>query len=508
MSDPSSPRQRDKELRHLLWIAGGAMLGALLCVLLTVLYFAQALDLNPTARDLQRAVAQQSPESPDKTTASEPPPEEVSGPLCSAHFYFQTAEEEPVVGTVTQSPENGKTPSLGRAPPMRISSEQLVPRLPCNEPYRLSFKPRGHDSGWQTYEVVVIPEQDTYFIEVGGAQLSPTCPLRMVFELSDGTPLAGSARLAHDIEGRVWLPLDAQGAVEFPAAPCTSDVGGWLVSEQHGKHRFRLQREPADQRELRWVLGRQAIVRLVDSHGELVAEAEIRDEGVELLEPSVYRLTANRPTARFRVFRPSLVAGEAEVPPDQEAVQFTVHTVELDGETHDVELSDLREVSVHLLCDGCEGPVACGLTACAGRTPDWLCSCPAEDTPLWLYGESEEVNDKLMAVVPSEVDHLELDARDARASLHLHITTQPDRRAGPIRLERLASHGAPMEWLGSHRRQLRSPWSVEGLLPGPWLLTWTILMRTEAGEWASETHQLEVELEPGERRELGDLAEL
>ena len=487
------------------------MLGALLCVLLTVLYFAQALDLNPTASDLQRAVAQPSPEppaSPDTTTASEPPPEEVSGPLCSAHFYFQTAEEEPVVGTITQTPEDGKPPLLWRAPPMRSSSELLVPRLPCNEPYRLSFKPRGRDSAWQIYELVVTPEQDTYFIEVGGAQLSPTCPLRMVFELSDGTPLAGSARLAHDIEGRRRLPLDAQGAVEFPAAPCTFDLEGWLVSEQHGKHRFSLQREPADQRELRWVLGRQAIVRLVDSHGELVEEAEIRDAGVELLEPSVYRLTANQPTVRVRVFRPSLVADEADLPPEQEADQITVHTVELDGETHDVELSDLREVSVHLLCDGCEGPVACGFTPCAGRTPDWLCSCPVDDTPLWLYGESEHFHEKLMAVVPPEVDHLELDARDARASVHLHISAQADRRPGSIRLERLASHGAPMKRLNTYRRRLRSTWSVEGMLPGPWLLTWTTIMRTEAGEWAAESHQLEVELEPGERRDLGDLAEL
>jgi len=474
-----------------LLLAFSLLAGVVLCVLLTGLYFAQAFDLLPSSDEVKRSLRQERTVRTRTTTQTEGaarPDEEV--PLCDVHFFFQTEAGDPVYGSASMARKHA-TPGSWLAP--ASNGDQLTAvQIPCSPVYTISF--RGQHRARVQYEVESTPGEDTYFITLEPWLVPAICPLRVVFETDADVDLSGRARLAFNQDGREWTDLDADGAVEFPAARCEKEPLVWLkLDSEPAAQQLKLVREPEHLPELRVELMAHAQVRVVDEDGMLIEDATLQGAAdVEPLSPGEFELEGIGQSTRITVRLPD---------------QRYLFNVDLDGTVHTLEIPDDQTVDVTIRCDACEGRLHCGSQECEGAMPYWQCTCPNAPTQLLHEPPVEHRYAEVIAVVPADTDTLTVDLRGDRGALRLQTEWNP-----ALRLSGFAIHRATPDWVlpdpdpGSFRlRPDGQAWTIDKLLPGPWLLTWEAHTHIEGLHWQTERHSREIFVESGETLELGTL---
>ena len=491
-------------------LAAGALLAVVVCVLIALLYVGQALQLLPSNDALARSVRQQTGQLralPHRVLA--PIDELSSESWCGeVHFLFRTPDGEPIRGYAHM-----KSTDVGEADrrewAVGADGRMTVPNARCRPAYSVRFSRTW--KGGTTYEVAVQPGQDTYIIEVGPPsereervlRWREVCPMRVVLEEGDGSPVTGRVRLAHVGERDAWTALDPSGGVDFEEARCDRRPTVWLQPLSGGKSTpVSIVREPDDAPVVVVNLGLTARIRVVDPDGEPVAEAGVQSQGtqVEALSSGDFELTGSQEEVSVTIS----LSGKDE----------STHDVPLDGELHELVVDLPRLVDVHLQCDQCAGSFFCGQHLCEGTAPDLQCLCPNVPTELGMktpdaLSERRHLYD-LLAVVPPDVDQLAVDIVGERGSVELRVTARPDVRIGHMFIYRPHDGDQPDQY---HRIQ-HNPTAhglgfsgqsrmVGELLPGPWTLSWEQSTYVTGEGWQAAYRSLDFELQGGEALDLG-----
>lgn len=307
--------------------------------------------------------------------------------------------------------------------------------------------------------------------------LEPSCPGVVRIEDSDGSPLEGARLGIHDIRGPWTRPgteqrlrrSDGRGEIEVPYRPCglvtfvvEHEPSGhipWLEAEVRGEQRLDL-RIPAPS---------EATLAVVDEGGAVVdAELDSYRTEIDRLGVGLFRLRHRRAWTQVNVSAPGY--------PTQ------AHRVVLDGGEHLVRLEGPREVMVEILCDErCPEDLSCDKNECSGLDEQrWACSCPTGQASLYA------TNRGYFAELPADVTSHGIDLRsDASAR---------GRWTGSLPCHVAAEHGPHMgEPCRADGRFL-----IEGLRPGPNTIT--------VRHGLDEVGSVRVELESGERWDVGELA--
>ena len=227
----------------------------------------------------------------------------------------------------------------------------------------------------------------------------------------DGSPFKGRLRGMIGFEGR-WLDLDETGTVELERRSC-------------GRNQFRVidPRGTPDRRTRSFVVDveghervevqlgdlRHAIVQLVDEDGDPV-DISIAPRG--RLGVGRFRVEGWRDSYRISI-------------PQSDHITV-VFTIPLDGGVHERVLRQPREVDVTLLCDDCPEQVFCGTSissygSCSGSAPDYVCTCPAEESILAavsssVLGRNRQGPHPLALVHPADTEKV-VDVRGGRGSI-------------------------------------------------------------------------------------------
>ncbi|HCH64978.1 MAG: hypothetical protein CL927_07465 [Deltaproteobacteria bacterium] len=510
---PSEPSRTpmDRELRSLVYMAGGALLAVLTCLLLAGLYIGQALDIVPSNHELTRTVREHtSPVRviPTRIAASVEKVASVEKWCGEVHFLFRTPDGQPVQGEAHLSELHLPSEAKNQWHPLDEEGRLTVSDARCSPEYSIFLSRVIPFGSW--FHVETVPDQDTYVIEVGAlgekaqrrTREREICPLRVVFEDADGEPALVQVRMPHVGERDVWIRADPDGSVEFPDARCTTRPRIWMKrSEPRRPQMLQLERHPDSAPELVVSLGQTATVRAVDASGQPLEDAVIEAENIDLMESGDYRVTDFGETTSVVVRKSDSERKSFEVP--------------LDGALHELQLPPRHQVDVTLMCDQCAGAFFCGKTPCTGEAPHLQCSCPNQSAELGMQTidglwEMDHIYD-LLAVIPPEVDALTVEIRGERASVRLQVEEQPGLRFSQFSLYRNVEQGGipdrknavryqPMR---THLEQIGDTLLAEEVLPGAWTLFWQEHTHVAGEGWQEQQKTLELFLNDGEALDLG-----
>jgi len=507
---PNRPARSSEgsELRQLLLWAAAGLCFALVCVGLALLYLGQVLHVAPSSKTIARAIRSQT-RSVRKLSVPVVAEQRAADLWCGAvTFVVQTPEGEPVAGSAVLDrmfhEESVQEIELDE------DGQFTMEKVRCSPAYRVRVSRVGPAGVW--YDVRTAPGQDTYTIVVGALgerevrslRRKETCPLRVIFEHVDGTPVDAPVRMAH-VGGRdEWLDLDADGSIDFPEARCEQRPRIWMKRDAPKRARmFSLTRIPDDEPELVVTMGRTAEVRVVDRDGERIDGVTLKsDATVELQASGDFRLTGHGDETWVQVVQPDRRNPE--------------HTIPLNGELHEVEMARDRSVEVTLLCDQCAGEVWCGPNRCEGSQPVLICLCPGENallqmqTPDALWGASS-VWDPL-ASIPDGEEHITVEVPGERGSVRFTVVNEPTVHRSTFGLFRTRADGSmpplprsfywePYQEYGLERDgDVR--WAEE-VLPGAWTIGWMEQTWTADGGWTKAYASRDFVLQSGQELDLG-----
>lgn len=511
MSPTNRETPHGTELRDLLRMLFSSLVAVLICIVVALLYIGQTFELLPSSEALARTVTHQTRQVralPDLVTESVE--QTLSGEKwCGeVHFIFQTPNGQPIRGYARMNERDVEQADRNRQWIVEEDGLMVVSNARCRPAYSVRFSRSW--KGGTTYEVEVHPNQDTYIIEVGpptereerGLRWRAVCPVRVIFETADGSPVSGRVRLAHVGERDEWVHLDPSGGASFDEARCDTRPTAWLKPPSGGPvQRVDFVREPDDAPEVVVNLELTAQVRLVDRHGEPMHGAELKGRGVEALASGDYEVTGAIQSTSVFVYHSGNESSQ--------------HTILLDGSLHELVVPRERTVDVTLLCDQCAGNIFCGKNRCDGSAPHLQCVCLNVPTELGMQtpdalSERRHTYD-LLAVVPTDAEELTVEIPGERGAVQAQASERPDLHLGSLRIYRPTDGDArPGRYHyiqhnpgGVLMHRAGDTYTADELLPGQWTLTWEESTHVAGEGWQEESRSLDFELQGGELLDLG-----
>lgn len=393
---------RDKRF----WLRTSLVLGAVAVALVallggTIWFILDDQGLAPPPR-----AAAQRVERVVRTHAAGPGVDEAGQGQGQLTLRVVTTSGEPVAGmTLALDPETGTAPlqtttdAGGRAALYDISAAQRWvvrsdPEWQVQTPYSL------RSTEGDTVQTIIVART------CGG-------PVRVLAQ--DGMPFVGRLRWSSGLQGR-WLDLDETGTVDVESRPCGRIHVRVIDPRGQAERRsFSFDGEVEGDELVEFQVGpiRAAVVQLVDEDGAPIdASFGSQTRSFERLGIGRFRVEGRRETYRFSISQSDNIRQHLSVP--------------LDGGVHERVLPRPREVAVTLLCDDCPDLLFCGTTihsygGCTGAAPDFICTCPAEESILasvstTALGSNRQGPHPLATVHPAESEKT-VEVRGGRAAL-------------------------------------------------------------------------------------------